>query len=125
LFRTGRRLPLFLSIGLDTRQKATTGRRDEPVPAANICPDGSASLSVADINSVLTRFGQAPMTDEKHQSEGKAAVSRDLRQERLKQALRENLKRRKSQVRQRVRQGAAPSTCHETVLDDKSGDEGE
>jgi hypothetical protein len=62
------------------------------------------------------------MTDEKDQGEGKTAASKDSRQERLKQALRENLKRRKSQVRQRVRQGASPSTCHETVLDDKSKD---
>ncbi len=65
------------------------------------------------------------MTDEEHPTAGKAAPSRDSRQERLKQALRENLKRRKSQVRERVRQGATPSTCHETVLDDNAGDVGE
>jgi len=73
----------------------------------------------------LKRFGHAPMTDEEHPTAGKATPSRDSRQERLKQALRENLKRRKSQVRERVRQGATPSTCHETVLDDNAGDVGE
>jgi len=70
----------------------------------------------------LRRFGPAPMTDDQDEGEGRAATSSDSRRERLKQALRENLKRRKSQVRERGSPANAPSTCHETVLDDKSGD---
>jgi hypothetical protein len=70
----------------------------------------------------LKRFERAPMTDDQDEGEGKAAAPGDPRRERLKQALRENLKRRKSQVRQRGRQTNSPSTCHETVLDDRSGD---
>jgi hypothetical protein len=125
LFRAGRRLPLFLSIGSVARQEVTTLRGDKP----GVCCQGlpgrvGQPICFADQFS-LKRFGHVPMTDEKDKSERKAAGSRDSRQERLKQALRENLKRRKSQVRERVRQRATPSTCHETALDDTSGDGGE
>jgi hypothetical protein len=65
------------------------------------------------------------MTDEQDKSGGKAATPKDSRRNRLKQALRENLKRRKTQVRERGGQTTSPSTCHETALDDKSGDGGE
>jgi hypothetical protein len=40
----------------------------------------------------------------------------------LKQALRENLKRRKSQIRERGKLTPAPSACHETALDRDSGE---
>jgi hypothetical protein len=47
---------------------------------------------------------------------------KDSRQDRLKSALRENLKRRKSQARERDEQRnkttSAPSNDHEDVLDD-------
>ena len=43
------------------------------------------------------------------------------RQERLKQALRENLKRRKAQARERRNDEATPANPHEAKLDD-SGD---
>lgn len=46
---------------------------------------------------------------------------KDSRQDRLKLALRENLKRRKSQARERE-QGGMPSNDHETPLEGKAGD---
>jgi len=52
---------------------------------------------------------------------GKAV--KDSRQARLKLALRENLKRRKSQARGRSDEAAAPSEVTETSLDDASGEE--
>jgi hypothetical protein len=42
-----------------------------------------------------------------------ADPSQDARQERLKRALRENLKRRKSQARERGKGAAGPSNDHE------------
>ena len=48
---------------------------------------------------------------------------KDSRQERLKLALRENLKRRKSQARGRSEEAAAPSETREASLDDAGGDE--
>jgi hypothetical protein len=48
---------------------------------------------------------------------------KDSRQERLKVALRENLKRRKSQARGRSEEAAAPSETADVSLDDASGDE--
>jgi hypothetical protein len=56
------------------------------------------------------------MTDEKQRVPVKGG-----RQERLKQALRENLKRRKAQERERRHGEAAPSDLHETELDDAGG----
>ena len=51
---------------------------------------------------------------------GKAV--KDSRQARLKLALRENLKRRKSQARGRSDEAAASSEITETSLDDASGE---
>jgi hypothetical protein len=48
---------------------------------------------------------------------------KDSRQERLKVALRENLKRRKSQARGRSEEAATPSETTDVSLDDASGDE--
>jgi hypothetical protein len=48
---------------------------------------------------------------------------KDSRQERLKVALRENLKRRKSQARGRSEEAAAPSETTDVSPDDASGDE--
>jgi hypothetical protein len=50
---------------------------------------------------------------------GKAS-RQDSRQERLKLALRDNLKRRKSQARQRANMNDAPSNNPEDVLDDET-----
>jgi hypothetical protein len=51
------------------------------------------------------------MTDRSGKSEGR---NKALRQDRLKRALRENLKRRKSQARERSNVTSAPSNDHET-----------
>jgi hypothetical protein len=48
---------------------------------------------------------------------------KDSRQERLKLALRENLKRRKSQARGRSEEVATPSETRDASLDDAGGDE--
>ena len=47
---------------------------------------------------------------------------KDARAERLKQALRENLKRRKAQARQRRTREIAPSSLHEAALAKDSGE---
>jgi hypothetical protein len=62
------------------------------------------------------------MTDQQDDSERADVAAQDPRRERLKQALRENLKRRKSQIRERGKLAPTPSTGHETALDEKSGD---
>jgi hypothetical protein len=49
--------------------------------------------------------------------------ARDARQERLKLALRDNLKRRKVQARERGKMQAVPSRGHEDALDDDTGSE--
>jgi hypothetical protein len=50
---------------------------------------------------------------------------KDARQERLKQALRDNLKRRKAQARQRGTNEPAPSNLHEAALAKDAGDRDE
>jgi hypothetical protein len=57
------------------------------------------------------------MIDEKDKREGQSSArAKDSRQDRLKLALRENLKRRKSQARERDKTTADPSQDHEAVL---------
>jgi hypothetical protein len=57
------------------------------------------------------------MMDQKDKREGQgSARAKDSRQDRLKLALRENLKRRKSQARERDKMTAEPSQDHEAVL---------
>ena len=51
------------------------------------------------------------------------APARDSRADRLKRALRENLRRRKMQARERGRAGDTPSTGEKTSLHDDTGDE--
>ena len=63
------------------------------------------------------------MTDDQAKREGKAGTDvRDPRRDRLKAALRENLKRRKSQARGRDDLGAAPSEPADASLDDAGGE---
>jgi len=62
------------------------------------------------------------MTDQHDDSEAAGCPSQQARRERLKQALRDNLKRRKSQIRERGKPTPAPSTRHETALDHGSGE---
>jgi hypothetical protein len=47
-----------------------------------------------------------------------APREKDAKQARLKFALRDNLRRRKSQARERGKMEAAPSNLHEDTLDD-------
>jgi hypothetical protein len=59
------------------------------------------------------------MTDERDKGEGRPA--KNSRQDRLKLALRENLKRRKSQARGRGDAAGASSDSADSSLDDGSG----
>jgi hypothetical protein len=63
------------------------------------------------------------MKDDKDKDEGQAGgpVKKDPRQDRLKLALRENLKRRKSQARGRGDVAAAPSNGDEVSPHDVGG----
>jgi hypothetical protein len=62
------------------------------------------------------------MTGDQDKAAGKNAVDvKDSRRDRLKLALRENLKRRKSQARGR-REPGAPSESADTSLDDAGGE---
>ena len=62
------------------------------------------------------------MTDEKEKRERhNAGPAKDSRQDRLKLALRENLKRRKSQARGRSEPAGASSENHDASLDDANG----
>jgi len=60
------------------------------------------------------------MSDQHDDSEGPGSPSQHARRERLKQALRDNLRRRKSQIRERGKLTPAPTTRHEAPLDDGS-----
>lgn len=63
------------------------------------------------------------MKDDQARREGKAGTDvRDPRRDRLKAALRENLKRRKSQARGREDLGAASSDGADASLDDADGE---
>ncbi len=64
------------------------------------------------------------MTGDQGKGTGNGADVKDSRRERLKLALRENLKRRKSQARGRSDVGASSETAG-TVLDDGSGEKPE
>ncbi|MBR1228652.1 MULTISPECIES: hypothetical protein [unclassified Bradyrhizobium] len=62
------------------------------------------------------------MQDDQDKRAGTAKPDvKDSRQQRLKLALRENLKRRKSQARGRSDEGAAPSENTDVSLDDAGG----
>jgi len=61
------------------------------------------------------------MTDKSGKDEGGASArTKDPRAERLKSALRENLKRRKAQARERSKGGETPSTGDKTSLHEDS-----
>src|SRR5580692_4469199 len=73
----------------------------------------SASLS----SHERKKYDRRTMTDQKDGREGRGAVrAKGSRQDRLKLALRENLKRRKSQARERDKMTAEPSQDDEAVL---------
>ena len=60
--------------------------------------------------------------DQDKRAEKTGGAVKDSRQQRLKQALRENLKRRKSQARGRSDEAAASSEGDAEFLDDASGE---
>jgi hypothetical protein len=63
------------------------------------------------------------MTDDQGKRSGKSGADvKDSRQQRLKRALRENLKRRKSQARGRSDEAAASSETADASLDDAGGE---
>jgi hypothetical protein len=63
------------------------------------------------------------MTDDRDKRAGKTGRDvKDSRQQRLKLALRENLKRRKSQARGRSDEAAASSETADASLDDAGGE---
>jgi len=102
------------------------GRLSKPDLPSNICRDRLASLCVWNkrfrLRFPASAVDDLPMTDRQDDSEGPGLAAQDPRRERLKQALRENLKRRKSQIRERGKRTSAPSICHEATLDEKSAD---
>jgi hypothetical protein len=66
------------------------------------------------------------MTDEKGESDGpKSRREKDSRQDRLKLALRENLKRRKTQARERGKSTELSSGGQETSLHGRVGRHGD
>jgi hypothetical protein len=66
------------------------------------------------------------MQDDQDKRAGKAGRDvKDSRQQRLKLALRENLKRRKSQARGRSDEAAASSETADASLDDAGGETGQ
>jgi len=65
------------------------------------------------------------MTNETGESERQKLREKDSRQDRLKSALRENLKRRKTQARERGKVGGAASTDGEASPDGEVGKRGD
>jgi len=65
------------------------------------------------------------MTNETDESERQTPRHKDTRQDRLKSALRENLKRRKTQARERGKASAAPSTDDEASPHGELGKRGD
>jgi hypothetical protein len=65
------------------------------------------------------------MTDDREKGEGRAGhlAKKDARRDRLKEALRENLKRRKSQARARNDIAPAPSHDESAAPHDRGGEE--
>jgi hypothetical protein len=90
---------------------------------AERCDDarGGAGRSCVDRG---TRDGLTMTGDQGKGTSGTGADVKDSRRDRLKLALRENLKRRKSQARGRSDTGASSENA-ETVLDDGSGEKPE
>ena len=69
------------------------------------------------------RGNRPGMQDDQDKRAGKTGLDvKDSRQQRLKLALRENLKRRKSQARGRSDEAAASSETADVSLDDAGGD---
>jgi hypothetical protein len=65
------------------------------------------------------------MDDDGHGKGGARGPVKDARQERLKQALRENLRRRKAQARQRATDEPAPANHQDAALAKDAGGQDE
>jgi hypothetical protein len=95
--------------------------RAKPVPPRRC--DDRARVGVIGYSARVqqhSRQGLA-MTDERDKAERQDAAAKDSRRDRLKLALRENLKRRKSQARGRSDPANASSESGDGSLDDASG----
>lgn len=88
-------------------------------------PNLVASVSAAPIDlfvAVSWYSNDSGMSDDQGKRDGqKIAASKDSREDRLKLALRENLKRRKSQARGRGDAVSASSEDADAALDDANG----
>ena len=103
----------------------------EPVELRQLLPNRfpvSAAMTVHGFGpSDILRTSNSPhsdrpaMTDDRDKVERQAAAAKDSRQDRLKLALRENLKRRKSQARGRSEPARASSESGDASLDDANG----
>jgi hypothetical protein len=71
----------------------------------------------------VNSFNEPIMADQGDKREDSVPRAKDTRHERLKLALRDNLKRRKTQARERGKIEATPSHGHEGALDDDTGNE--
>jgi hypothetical protein len=95
------------------------------VAATEQNPDrlASASMAVIGLSSHLSSHSNGlGMKDDQGRRGGQTGASpKDSRQDRLKLALRENLKRRKSQVRGRGDAAPASSEDTDAALDDAGG----
>ena len=82
----------------------------------------SVSAAAIGLSSSLWHSNDSGMSDDQGKRDGQeSAVAKDSREDRLKLALRENLKRRKSQASGRSDAGSAPSEDADAALDDASG----
>jgi hypothetical protein len=110
---------------LENRPKPITRRGARPVLRIGYWTAGarnticSGAAQPADRDGI---FNGSTMTDDQAKHDGKAATpAKDSRQDRLKLALRENLKRRKSQARGRSDLASTSSEDADAALDDADG----
>jgi hypothetical protein len=110
-------------------QQSVVAGGDKAVPAVQ-SPLRQSRQCVVFAHQLFLQAGQVTMTDDKDKREGQSGtaaknatkVSTDPRQDRLKQALRENLKRRKSQARGRGEVTVAPSNGDGVAPHDERGE---
>jgi len=106
---------------------AAGGLLEPRLPGANPVPgvhcDGRARVSAIGYSagSHSPHSDRPAMTDDRDKIERQTAPAKDSRQDRLKLALRENLKRRKSQARGRSEPANASSENADASLNDAGG----
>jgi hypothetical protein len=82
----------------------------------------------SDVPEIARDGGIGTMDDRQGKEHGREpgkGQGNDARQQRLKQALRDNLRRRKAQTRQRSAGDAAPSNLHEAAIAKDAGERDE